>query len=131
MASIEEIKPGTILHGPMPGVDHDKFYVICGVSENVLFVCSVIINSEIHPFIRKRPHLLKRQIPISNVDYPFLAYPSYINCAQPLKINASQFLIQDYTVKDYLKEDDLKNIINNVIATGELSAYDINYFFSK
>lgn len=130
MANIKDIRPGTILHGPMSGVDHGKFYVISGVAGDTLFVCSVIINSEIHPFIQKRPNLLKRQIPISNTDYPFLAYPSYINCAQPLKIETERFRAEEYTIKDYLKEKDLKLVIDNVIASGELSVYDIKRFFN-
>lgn len=131
MANIKDIKPGSIIHGPMPGVDHGKFYVISGVSEDILFVCSVIINSEIHPFIQRRPHLLKRQIKISNIDYPFLNYPSYINCAQPLKIDSSKFLGEEYTVKDCLKSNDLEKVIESTIASGELSSYDIHLFFRK
>ena len=85
MARRREIKAGAVLHGPMPGVDHDKFYIVAGVSADEVFVCSALINSHVNPFIQRRPRLLKRRIMISHETYSFLNYDSYVNCAQPLK----------------------------------------------
>lgn len=129
MASREEIKAGTILHGPMEGVEHGKFYVIAGAAVNEIFVCSVMINSVINPFIEKRPKLLKRQILIKCADYNFLDYDSYVNCAQPLKIKSSQFFSDEYAIKDHLRKADLETIVSNIIASGSLSKYDIDTFF--
>lgn len=54
--------PGTVLLEEMDGVDHLKFFVVAGVSNNRICVCSVVINSAINPFIMRRPHLLSRQV---------------------------------------------------------------------
>lgn len=64
--SVEELNmtPGTVLLGEMEGVDHLKFFVIAGVSDDRVCVCSVIINSSINAFIMRRPHLLSRKVQI-------------------------------------------------------------------
>ncbi len=36
---------GSVWLGPMPGVDHEKFYIVAGISGDKVCVCSVIINS--------------------------------------------------------------------------------------
>lgn len=131
MARPNDIKPGCILHGPMEGVDHGKFFVVAGVSKENVFVCSVIINSRIHPFIMKRPRLLKRQVKIPCKLYPFLDYDSYVNCAQPLKISKRQFEAEAYTVKDHLAKEDLETVQANIIASGELSVRDVEDFFGE
>lgn len=120
MARRREIKAGAVLHGPMPGVDHDKFYIVAGVSADEVFVCSVLINSQVNPFIQRRPRLLKRRIMISHETYSFLNYDSYVNCAQPLKIRRAVF-----------EGEDLERVKGNVIASGELSQRDIEDFFRE
>ena len=117
------------MHGPMEGVTHDKFYIVVGISSDEIFVCSVLINSNINPFILRRPRLLMRQIKISHETYAFLNYDSYVNCAQPLKIKTNVFEDSDYTVKAHLTAEDLDKLQKNVIASGELSKRDIDDFF--
>lgn len=41
-----------------------------------------LINSEIHPFISRRPELLRCQVKIKASDYKFLDYDSYIDCVE-------------------------------------------------
>ena len=54
-----------------------KFVVIvCKASKCMGF----LINTEIHPFILKRPELLKAQVKIKVSDYRFLDHDSYIDC---------------------------------------------------
>ena len=55
----------------------DKFVVIvCRASKCMGF----LVNTEIRPFILKRPELLKAQVKIKVSDYSFLDYNSYIDC---------------------------------------------------
>ncbi len=49
------IAPGAVFIGPWPGVDHEKFLIVAGVAEDRILVCSVMINSEVTPYIQCRP----------------------------------------------------------------------------
>ena len=75
-ASRLNMVPGTVLLGEMEGVDHLKFFVVAGVSNNWICICSVVINSVINPFIMRRPHLLSRQVQLRNERYDFLSHDS-------------------------------------------------------
>ena len=79
------IKPGDVFLGEMEGVDHEKFFIIAGVSGDRILCCSVLINSKINAFILRRPHLLERQLLLRADEYDFLSHDSYVNCAQPFK----------------------------------------------
>jgi hypothetical protein len=70
--------PGAVYLGPFPDVDHDKFYVIAGISGNRILACSVLINSRINPFIQRRPRLLDLQVMIKASSYEFLSHDSFI-----------------------------------------------------
>lgn len=111
--------PGTVLLGEMAGVNHLKFYVVAAVSENHVCVCSVIINSKINPFIQKRPHLLARQVKVLAENYVFLSHDSYINCAQPWKIEADYF--DGFKRVGLLNEEDLTLVRQEIINSGMLS----------
>lgn len=128
---VSQIKPGSIFHGPMEGVDHGKFYIIAGISGDKYCVCTVVINSKINQFISNRPKLKERQIPILEKDYPFLDHDSFINCAQPLS-TCSELLHEDlYEFKDVLKSDDLSLVVKHIKESGALSEEEIDLFFTK
>ena len=62
------IVPGAVYLGPWADIDHEKFLIVAGVAEDRILVCSVMINSEINPYIRKRPRMLSCQVvPISEL----------------------------------------------------------------
>lgn len=44
-----------------------------------------VINSRISEYLRKRPHLLQCQVPISTKDYDWLHHDSYIDCSQVIE----------------------------------------------
>lgn len=121
--------PGCVLLGPMPGVEHSKFYIVAGVSGDRLCICSVVINSQINQFIRKRPHLLERQLEISDEKYSFLSHLSYINCAQPIKLKSSVFNGVEFSHVGVLEEEDLLEIRKQIIASGMLTEEEIEMFF--
>lgn len=52
------IAPGSVFLGPWAGVDHEKFLIVAGVAEDKILVCSVMINSQINQYIKKRPKML-------------------------------------------------------------------------
>lgn len=55
-----------------------RFVILCEQPEVLAFV----INSEIGPFIKNRPHLLRCQVTITKAEYDFLDHDSYINCGE-------------------------------------------------
>ncbi len=128
MAEQQKLFPGAVLLGPMPGVDHKKFYIIVGVSGDRICVCSVIINSQINQFIMKRPQLLERQLELTPENYRFLSHTSYINCAQPLKGNSTNFLNAAYKSVGALTTEDLRTVQTEVVKSGMLTAEEIEMF---
>lgn len=46
------IAPGAVFLGPWADIDHEKFLIVAGISEDRILVCSVMINSEINPYIQ-------------------------------------------------------------------------------
>lgn len=131
MGHPDQIEPGVILHGPMEGVDHSKFYIVAGISGDKVLACSVLINSRINPYIANRPHLMRRQILIQQADYTFLDHDSYINCASPLKGNVSIFYKQDYTIKGHLSALHLREVRKQIISSGILSVKEMEKFGLK
>lgn len=70
---------GDILLSEFDGIDHRKFFVIMGVSEDK--VCGFFfINSNIHPAIFNKQEQLNLQYPMLHRDYEFLKYDSFL-CA--------------------------------------------------
>lgn len=122
------VHPGAIFLGPMEGVDHPKFYVVAAVSGNRILACSVLINSQINPFILRRPALLKLQVQINPADYGFLEHVSYINCASPLKGQLVRFDNPSFSYKDQLLDADLENVRNCIKSSGLLTEEEIQLF---
>jgi len=123
------IRPGAIILEPMEGVHHPKFYVIAGISGNRTLSCSVLINSNINPFIQRRPNLLSLQMQISPLEYTFLEHESYINCARPLKGLLSRFNQPDFTYKAQLTNEHIELVQSNIKASGLLTPEEIKTFF--
>ena len=78
-AIADSIQRGDILLSDFAGIDHRKFFVVMGVSEDK--VCGFFfINSNIHPAIFNKQEQLNLQYPLRHQDYPFLNYDSFL-CA--------------------------------------------------
>lgn len=123
------VRPGAIFIGPLDGVDHPKFYVIAGISENRILTCSVLINSKINPFILHRQHLLQLQVEITPDDYDFLDHISYINCASPLKGKLEHFDNVEFSYKAQLNDSHLAQVQANIKSSGLLTPDEIRMYF--
>lgn len=78
-AITSSIGRGDVLLSEFDGIDHQKFFVVMGVSENR--ICGFFfINSNIHRAIFNKQEQLNLQYPLRHVDYPFLKYDSFL-CA--------------------------------------------------
>ena len=125
------IAPGAVFLGPWADIDHEKFLIVAGVSEDRILICAVMINSEINPYIQKRPRMLSCQVLLKSADYDFLSHDSYANCAQPIRAKFEVFTKDDRKYCGILSETDLKIVQQRIIASGNLTVDEINTFFKK
>ncbi len=125
------ITPGAVFIGPWADIDHEKFLVIAGVSNNRILVCSVLINSEVNPYIQRRPRMLSCQVTLKGDDYDFLDHDSYANCAQPIKAKLESFMVDNMKYCGFLNEADLTKVQQRIIASGTLTVDEMNTFFLK
>lgn len=83
-AIADSIKRGDILLSEFDGIDHRKFFVVMGVSEEK--ICGFFfINSNVHPAIFNKQELLNLQYPLRHLDYPFLKYDSFLNASSVIE----------------------------------------------
>ncbi len=134
-SSIENLRglsivPGSVFLGPWADIDHDKFLIIAGVAQDRILVCSVMINSQINQYIQKRPHLLACQVELKGNGYDFLSHDSYANCAQPIKAKLEVFMLNDFKYCGLLTDSDLKEVQQQIINSGTLTADEISIFFN-
>ena len=123
------IVSGSVFLGPWAGIDHEKFLIVAGVSDNKILVCSVMINSQINQYIMKRPKLLACQVELKCADYDFLSHDSFANCAQPIKAKTELFMVDDLKYCGLLKESDLSLVQQEIISSGSLTPEEIAKFF--
>ena len=125
------IAPGAVFVGPWADIDHEKFLVVAGVSEDRILVCTILINSEINQYIQKRPRMLSCQVELKSDNYGFLSHDSYANCAQPIKAKFELFVVDDMKYCGILNEADLIQVQQRIIASGNLTVEEMNTFFGK
>lgn len=131
------LRPGNVFLKRVDGIDHKKFFIIVGLSEGKACMCSVYINSHIHPSILAKPKLLNLQVPIRKSLNKFLSYDSYADCSYPIELDTETIL--DAIEKGHceLKEDwsihheDFKHVRNCIIESGLLSEEDIEKYFKE
>ena len=134
-SSIENLRglsivPGSVFLGPWADIDHDKFLIIAGVAQDRILVCSVMINSQINQYIQKRPHLMACQVELKGNGYDFLSRDSYANCAQPIKAKLEVFMLNDFKYCGLLTDSDLREVQQQIINSGTLTADEISIFFN-
>lgn len=122
--------PGSVFLGPWAEIDHEKFLIVAGVDKDKILVCSVMINSQINQYIRKRPKMLACQLELKETNYDFLSHDSYVNCAQPIKANFEHFTNEELKYCGLLNDSDLVLVQQQIIASGVLTADEIATFFN-
>jgi len=122
------ILPGAVFIGPWEEIDHDKFIVIAGVTQNKVLACTVLINSKINPYIMRRQKMLDCQVYVKSSDYDFLSHDSFVNCAQPVIGNTIHFVGDEYKYCGFLKESDLVQVKQSIVESGLLTDEEIAQF---
>ena len=125
------IVPGAVFLGPWAEISHEKFLIVAGVTEDCILACTVLINSEINPYIQRRPRMLSCQVLLKDDDYDFLSHDSYANCAQPVRAKLNAFMIDDMKYCGMLNVTDLIQVQQRIIASGTLTVTEINNFFRR
>ena len=120
----DSIGRGDILLSEFNGIDHRKFFVVMGISQDK--VCGFFfINSNIHPAIFNKQEQLDLQYPMRHRDYEFLKYDSFLCASSVIErrmtdisegiTNETTFLI------GHMKEEHITEVIAMVRASKVIS----------
>lgn len=131
----KNIKQGDVFLKNFEEADHPKFFIVAGVCDENIYLCSVFINSNIPPALFAKQNLLNLQVPLKKDLNPFLKYDSFANCAYPIQTETEK--IADELIHGTCKtigtvnNDDLNNIQYSLINSGLLSEEEIELYFNN
>jgi len=121
------LSKGSVFAGKFKGIDHEKYFIIVGITKDVVSCCSVYINSNIPTFIQKSSKLLSLQVNIIGRKYDFLTHDSFVSCNE----------INEHTISDLnycrfigkIDNDDFENVINTLVNSNILTNKEkLKYF---
>ena len=123
---------GDILLSEFDGIDHQKFFVVMGVSEDK--VCGFFfINSNIHPAIFNKQEQLNLQYPLLHRDYEFLKYDSFLCASSVIERKLSDITEgiknRTTTVIGKMKEGHVTDVVEMVRASKVISERHKRMFF--
>lgn len=123
---------GDILLSEFDGIDHRKFFVVMGVSEDK--VCGFFfINSNIHPAIFNKQEQLELQYPLLHRDYDFLKYDSFLCASSVIERKLSDITegIKNGTTSiiGRLKEEHIVEVVEMVRASRVINDRHKKLFF--
>ena len=130
----DSIQRGDILLSEFDGIDHRKYFVVMGVSEDK--ICGFFfINSNIHPAIFNKQEQLNLQYPLLHRDYQFLKYDSFLCASSVIERRVSDISesIQKRTTQviGRMKEEHIADVIEMVRASKVISErHKKLYFYS-
>ena len=113
-------------------IDHGKFFVIVGVSDDYV-AGFFFINSDIHRSLFGKKEQLALQYPLRHKDYGFLKHDSFL-CAtniikRPRKYIAESVKEKKTVFVDSLKKEHLDEILDMVRQSRLFSKVDKDRFF--
>lgn len=123
---------GDILLSEFDGIDHRKYFVVMGVSENRL--CGFFfINSNINPAIFNKQEQLDLQYPLMHRDYDFLKYDSFLCASSVIERNLSDIAEglknKTTTLVGRMKEDHVADVVEMVRASKVISERHKRMYF--
>ncbi len=123
---------GDILLSEFDGIDHQKFFVVMGVSEDK--VCGFFfINSNIHPAIFNKKEQLNLQYPLLHRDYAFLKYDSFLCASSVIERKLSDITEgiknRTTTVIGKLKDEHVTDVLEMVRASKVISERHKRMYF--
>lgn len=123
---------GDILLSEFDGIDHRKYFVVMGVSENRL--CGFFfINSNINPAIFNKQEQLDLQYPLMHRDYDFLKYDSFLCASSVIERNLSDIAEglknKTTTLVGRMKEEHVADVVKMVRASKVISERHKRMYF--
>lgn len=127
------IKRGSILHSTdFKDIDHGKFFVIIGVTDNCI-AGFFFINSRIHPSIIGKSEQFAMQYPLKASNYEFLKYDSFLSASTIIKKSKAEISksieFNMTTFKGSLIQEDLDNVLEMLRASKLYSKKEKELFF--
>jgi len=122
------LSKGCVFAGRFKGVDHEKYFVVVGITKDIVSCCSVFINSNIPNFIQNNASLLSLQVNIQGKKYDFLTHDSFVSCN-----SIQKHLISDLSKCRYLgKIDgyDLENTLYTIVNSDVLTEKERELYFT-
>jgi len=110
------LKPGQViyLNCSFTNPSKEKYLVLTCIEPKLL---CFLINSRIHPFIEKNPHLKQSQILISQVSHSFLDHDSFIDCKEVHELSLDDVKNQVRLDMGRIKEEISAEVKNTIIKT--------------
>ena len=103
----KEVRRGRIIHSyNLENIDHGKFFVIIGVTQDSI-VGFFFINSNINKYIQDKPDMMAVQYPLLKRDYAFLKHDSFI-CATEIEEIKKSDIIDGIKNRSVVFVDDLR-----------------------
>ena len=130
----QSINVGDVFLKKFEEAEHEKFFIIAGISEGKIYVCSVFINSRIHPSVLNKPNIYKLHIPLLKSHNDFLNHDSYANCSYPIPLDIDKItdgiINSSCKVIGNINKMDIGLIQKTIIESGLLSDDEIALYFS-
>lgn len=126
------IQRGDILLSEFDGIDHRKYFVVMGVSQEQ--ICGFFfINSNIHPAIFNKQDQLELQYPMHHADYPFLKYDSFLCASSVIErklTDIAESISQGTTiVKGRMKQEHVDEVVTMVLSSRVISTRHKQLYF--
>jgi hypothetical protein len=127
------LSKGSVFAGRFDNIEHEKYFIVAGLSHDKIYSCSVYINSNIPDFIKLNQKLLNLQVPVKGEKYAFLTHMSFVSCNNPLQYKSNEIKLWINEKKcryiGQIDKDDLNNITDTIIASGLLTQNEIDIYF--
>lgn len=127
------IQRGDILLSEFDGIDHRKFFVVMGVTEDKM--CGFFfINSNIHSAIFNKQEQLNLQYPLLHRDYSFLKYDSFLCASSVIECRvidiAEKISAKTTTVVGRMKSEHIAEVLKLVQSSKVISErHKMLYFY--
>lgn len=127
------LNTGDVFLKDFEGINHSKFFIVVGISRDRVFLCSIFINSNIHPSIMIKQHLLELQIPLKKQNNNFLKHDSFANCSTHIQMESESLSkwIADNSCKviGSINKIDLTSIVDALKNSGLLTEEEVELYF--
>lgn len=118
------LKPGQViyLNCTFTNPPKPKYLILACIEPKLL---CFPINTEIHPYIKKRPHLLQCQISISQNLHSFLDHDSFIDCKEVIELSLddvkTQILADMGRIKGKISTEVKSAIIRTILSSSMIT----------